>query len=113
VFESAGGRLDYEAGQRLTLSVHAGGRVQKRCYSFSIATRCLAPGRQRPPRRDGAVSPVLHPLRTGDTLQAAPASGSFTLPSPSSGEHCYVLVGGGGGLTPLISLAETALRRDR
>lgn len=113
VLEAAAGSLPYEAGQHLTLSVHAGGRVQKRCYSFSTSPL----GASRPAvsvRRveDGAVSPVLHSLRAGDTLKAAPASGSFTLPPPGSGERRFVLVGGGVGLTPLISLAETALRRD-
>ena len=113
VLEATSGSLPYQAGQHLTLSVEAGGRLLKRCYSFSTSPL----GSSLPAvsvRRldDGLVSPLLHALRVGDTLKAAPASGSFTLPPVASGERRFVLVGGGVGLTPLISLAETALRRD-
>ena len=114
VLESVTGALDYEAGQHLTLLADIGGETVRRCYSFS--TSPLAGVRPAITVRrigEGRVSAHLHDrIRVGDTLRAAPPSGSFTLPALARGVRHFVLVGGGVGITPLISLAETALRRD-
>lgn len=114
VLEPASGSLAYQAGQHLTLLVNADGGTLRRCYSFS--TSPLSGGRPAVTVRrvdGGRVSPLLHErVRVGDTLKATPPSGSFTLPAAGSGERRFVFVGGGVGITPLISLAETALRRD-
>jgi ring-1,2-phenylacetyl-CoA epoxidase subunit PaaE len=104
--------FDYRAGQHLTLLVEIDGRVHRRCYSFSssplagglpVITVRLAP--------DGLVSRHLHRrIGVGDTLQALDPSGEFTLAiAPDAGRH-VVLVAGGVGITPLVSLAETVLR---
>lgn len=113
VLDPLTGSLPYQAGQHLTLLVDVDGGAHKRCYSFS--TSPLGGSRAAISVRrveGGVVSPHLHDvLRVGDTLRAAPPSGSFTLPEAGSGERRFVFVGGGVGLTPLISLAETALRQ--
>jgi len=114
ILEPVTGALAYQAGQHLTLLVDLGGDTLRRCYSFS--TSPLGAGRPAITVRriaDGRVSTHLHDrIRAGDTLKAAPPSGSFTLSAEDGGERRFVFVGGGVGITPLISLAETALRRD-
>lgn len=114
VLEPAGGPLAYEAGQHLTLLVDVEGRPVRRCYSFSTSPLATSRPAITVRRVDtGQVSPHLHEhVRVGDTLKAALPSGSFTLPVLGSGARRFVFVGGGVGLTPLVSLAETALRRD-
>ncbi len=114
VVEPVAGRLAFQAGQHLTLLVGIDGEVVRRCYSFSTSPL----GGSRPAftvRRvgGGRVSTWLHDtVRVGDVLKASPPSGSFTLAAEDVLERRLVLVGGGVGVTPLVSLAETALRRD-
>lgn len=114
VLEPVGGSFGYQAGQHLTLLVPLDGQTLRRCYSFS--TSPLAGGRPAITVRrvaGGRVSTHLHDrVRVGDTLRAAPPSGGFTLPPIEAGAQGLVLVAGGVGITPLLSLAETALRRD-
>lgn len=114
VLEPVTGPLAYKAGQHLTLLVPLDGSTVRRCYSFS--TSPLAEGRPAFSVRrveGGRVSAWLHDtVRVGDVLVAAPPSGSFTLPGEDRGERRFVFAGGGVGVTPLVSLAETALRRD-
>lgn len=117
VLEAPGGgapALAYRAGQHLTLLVEAGGATQRRCYSFS--TSPLADGLPAITVRraaDGVVSRHLHDhVRAGDTLLALEPSGDFTLPTDPDARRHLVLVAGGVGVTPLISLAETVLRAE-
>ena len=104
----------YRAGQHLTLLVDAGGATHRRCYSFSSSP--LAGGLPAITVKrvsDGVVSRHLHEhVRAGDTLLALDPTGDFTLATdPAAGRH-LVLVAGGVGITPLVSLAETVLRAE-
>lgn len=114
LLEPVSGSLSWQAGQHLTFLVDVDGRPQRRCYSFSSSPLSGAGAAVSVRRVDGgAVSPFFHDhVRVGDTLKATPPSGSFTLPAEDGPERRFVFAGGGVGLTPLISLAETALRRD-
>ncbi|MGV9992841.1 hypothetical protein [Streptomyces sp. NPDC003374] len=49
-------------------------------------------------------------LEVGDTLEVGPPKGSFTLADHPGAHH--VLIGGGSGITPLMSMATTALHDD-
>lgn len=106
--------LRYRAGQHLTLLVDAGGTTHRRCYSFS--TSPLAAGLpaitvKRVP--DGVVSHHLHEhVRAGDTLLALEPTGDFTIETDADAQRHLVLVAGGVGITPLVSLAETVLRAE-
>jgi ferredoxin-NADP reductase len=106
--------LAYRAGQHLTVLVDVDGREQRRCYSFS--TSPLAAGLPAITVRrieSGAVSRRLHDgLRRGATLVALAPTGEFTVDlDPAAARH-LVMVAGGVGITPLISLAETVLRAE-
>lgn len=106
--------LAYSAGQHLTLLVDIDGTTHRRCYSFSTSP---ASG-DRPAitvKRDpgGLVSRHLHErIRTGDTLTASEPTGPFTLDTDASLARTVVFVAGGVGITPLVSLAETLLRKE-
>jgi len=106
--------LAYRAGQHLTLLVDAGGATHRRCYSFS--TSPLAEGLPAITVKrmaDGVVSTHLHDrLREGDTLLALDPSGDFTLEPQADARRHLVLVAGGVGITPLVSIAETVLRAE-
>ncbi len=104
----------YRAGQHLTLLVDADGATHRRCYSFS--TSPLADGLpaitvKRMPQ--GVVSRHLHDhVRAGDTLTALDPTGDFTLATDPAARRHLVMVAGGVGITPLMSLAETVLRAE-
>jgi len=105
--------IDYRAGQHLTLLLDIDGTPARRCYSFSSA-----PGISALPaitvRRvaDGRVSSHLHDhVKAGDTLLALEPSGCFTLDESAGSAPRLVLIAGGVGVTPLISIAESTLRR--
>ena len=106
--------LHYRAGQHLTLLVDVGSTTHRRCYSFSTS-----PGAGGLPaitvRRtaDGVVSRHLHDhVSVGDTLLALDPSGDFTIDIDPAARRHIVMVAGGVGLTPLVSLAETVLREE-
>jgi len=111
-----GGRpaLAYRAGQHLTLLVDVDGVTERRCYSFSsspLATEAPAITVKR--KADGRVSRHLHErVRAGDTLLALEPGGEFTVTTEPDGARHLVLVAGGVGITPLISIAETVLRAE-
>jgi ferredoxin-NADP reductase len=104
----------YRAGQHLTLLVDAGGATHRRCYSFS--TSPLAGGRPAITVKrmaDGVVSRHLHEhVRAGDMLVSLDPTGEFTLATDAMARRHLVLVAGGVGITPLVSLAETVLRAE-
>jgi ferredoxin-NADP reductase len=106
--------FSYRAGQHLTLLVDAGGSAHRRCYSFS--TSPLAGGLPAitvKRKVGGVVSRHLHEhVRVGDTLQALDPTGDFTLRTDAAATRHIVLVAGGVGITPLVSLAETVLRAE-
>lgn len=106
--------FNYRAGQHLTLLVDAGGTTHRRCYSFS--TSPLAGGLPAITVKrmaDGVVSRHLHDhVRAGDTLVSLEPTGEFTLATEATARRNLVLVAGGVGITPLVSLAETVLRTE-
>jgi ferredoxin-NADP reductase len=106
--------FSYRAGQHLTLLVEAEGTMHRRCYSFS--TSPLAGGLPAITVKrlaDGVVSRHLHEhVRAGDTLLALDPTGDFTIATEPAASRHVVLVAGGVGITPLVSLAETVLRAE-
>ncbi|WP_430787435.1 1,2-phenylacetyl-CoA epoxidase subunit PaaE [Actinoplanes sp. G11-F43] len=98
-------RFRFRPGQSLT--VHRAG--ERRTYSI-----CAPAG--APPRigvrevPGGAVSSwIVRDLRAGDLVEVAPPAGRFT-PGPAA-EGRHVLIAAGSGITPVLSIAATLLRR--
>jgi ring-1,2-phenylacetyl-CoA epoxidase subunit PaaE len=111
---TAGEPVAFAAGQFFTLHVRLpDGEVAKRAYSAS-STPLDASGVSVTVKRvaDGRVSThVVEQLREGDVIDVLGPSGSFT-PQPARGARRLLLVGGGSGITPLMSIARTHLATE-
>ena len=99
--------FDFVAGQFLTVRVRADGREHVRCYSISSA-----PGARGyleiSVKRLGLVSGTLHAtVRPGSTMTIKSPAGAFTYPADD--DRPIVLVAGGVGITPLMSMLRHAV----
>ena len=104
----------HRAGQYTTVEVEIDGVRHRRCYSISSAPsdRRVAITVKRV--AGGKVSPWLHEhLRPGDVLRISPAAGDFVLaPEPVAAAAPLLLLGGGSGVTPLMSILRDLVDRD-
>lgn len=111
IFEPPAGWLDFKPGQFLTLAVPSDlTGVAARCYSLSSTP---GEGLKVTVKRtvDGYASNwIADHLKAGDTLRVLPPSGIFT---PASLDADLLLFAGGSGVTPIMSIARTALRDGR
>lgn len=100
----------FEAGQFLTVCVQADGKSVKRAYSISSAP--YANGYvEISVKRQGLVSGTLHAtVRPGSTLTIKPPAGRFVY--PSGDERPIVLLAGGVGITPLMSMLRHAVTAE-
>jgi ring-1,2-phenylacetyl-CoA epoxidase subunit PaaE len=109
-----GTEWSYQPGQYLVLQAEVAGERLRRAFSLSTAPgldshlavtiKCIP---------DGRVSHYLREsLRVGSTVQVFPPSGKFTLHvDPARARH-VVLVGGGSGITPLMSQLRSVLAHE-
>jgi nitric oxide dioxygenase len=105
--------IRHRPGQYLTFWLEVPGHHPlKRNYSISSAPddRTYRISVKREP--GGIVSNWLHDMvEPGAILKAAPPAGEFFL--PENPERPIVLISGGVGLTPMVSMLETAVRAGR
>ncbi len=97
----------FRPGQSLTLRRMVEGKDERRSYSI-----CSPAG--QPPRigvrevPGGALSGwLVHQVRPGDRVEVQPPSGNFTPDLGLPGRH--VLIAAGSGITPVLSIAASAL----
>lgn len=102
-------RFSYRAGQFLTFELPWGGGTIARCYSLSSSPDCDDEWVFTVKRvAGGRASNWLHDsLREGDRVRALPPAGRFVLTEASA--RPLLLFGGGSGITPLYSIAKSAL----
>ena len=103
-------RFRYQPGQFLTLAVPSEQTgVAARCYSLSSSPH-EHPGRLTVTvkRTDGGYASnwICDHVRPGSTLRVLPPSGIFT---PASLDADLLLLAGGSGITPIMSITRTAL----
>ncbi len=101
----------HRAGQHTTVEVEIDGVRHRRCYSISSAPsdRHLAITVKRV--AGGRVSPWLHAhVRPGHVLRLGPAAGDFGL-EPAEVAAPLLLLGGGSGVTPLMSILRDLVDR--
>lgn len=109
--EDGGNIMDFEPGQYLTVLLNVDGVALRRNYSLSCA-----PGEghyrisvKREP--DGVASTYLHnQVAEGDVVELLPPSGEFTL---GTAHRPLVLLTGGVGITPAISMLKVAAPTGR
>lgn len=102
--------FEFQAGQFLSLRTESEGKSLVRCYTISSP-----PDWRRhleiTVKRQGRVSAALHDsLRPGSRLSIRGPGGRFLYPGGS--DRPVVLLGGGVGVTPLMSMLRHAFSRD-
>lgn len=100
--------IQFEAGQFFTIVRKTGDKTVRRAYSASspahVTSEVRLTVKQVP---NGLVSTdLVTNLKEGDVVEVAGPSGNFTVPG---GRKHLVLLGGGSGITPLMSIARTHL----
>jgi ring-1,2-phenylacetyl-CoA epoxidase subunit PaaE len=114
VTEADGSALEFRPGQFLSVDVTVDGERLRRAYS--LASPCLpdVPAHVTVKRIEtGRVSNYLNDtVREGDELQVLGPSGTFTIEPRQVNERQLIMVAGGVGITPIMSILESALRLE-
>ena len=98
--------LDYRPGQHLTIRARVHGRTFMRVFSLS-STPGLDEHLRITVKRNGPVSHwLLDEARVGDTIVAQYPTGDFV---PEPGDAPMVMIAGGSGITPLMSMIRHTL----
>ena len=98
----------YRPGQFVTLRLLVDGRHVPRCYSMSSAPAVDDAPRVTVKRVDGGRGSnwVCDHLKPGDVIEVLPPAGVFT---PRSLDGDFLLLAGGSGITPVLSILRSAL----
>ena len=112
--EQDGTPIAFEPGQFLSLDVDVDGQTLRRAYS--LANACL-PGTATHITvkriKEGRVSNHLNEaIRAGMELRVLGPSGNFTVQPHSLRQRRLVMIAGGSGITPIMSILETVLRSE-
>ncbi len=103
--------VSYKAGQFLTLIPVINGKKERRSYSMSSSPNrdaSIAITVKRVP--NGLVSNFLcDNLKVGDAIEVMEPMGHFIIEPNPRQARTIVLVGGGSGITPLLSIAKSVL----
>lgn len=104
-------KIKYLPGQYLTLSVPVNGKTHNRCYSL-----CTSPysdntlGVTVKRVEKGIVSNYLNDtMKAGSKLEVMGPDGKFTIDTDVDNNRHIVLIGGGSGITPLMSILKSTL----
>jgi len=99
----------FRPGQHVLLSLEIAGARQGRCFSLSSAPRQDGLLRLTIKRKDdGPVSTAAHALQPGDIVRLSQAQGDF---APRESQGPLLLLSGGSGITPMVSLVQDAADR--
>lgn len=102
--------FDFTAGQFMPVRIRVDGRELTRCYSISSAP-AVQGYLEISVKRQGVVSNALHATaRPGSLLTIRQAAGSFTF--PAGDDRPIVLIAGGIGVTPLMSMLRHAVMTE-
>ncbi|WP_323757434.1 ferredoxin--NADP reductase [Roseivirga sp.] len=108
------GTIQYKAGQFFTLIANINGKQERRAYSL-----CTSPFVDQYPAvtvkrvEGGLMSNHLGDnLKAGDVMEVLEPIGNFVTTFDSNNERHIVLFGGGSGITPLMSIAKSALSQE-
>lgn len=99
--------FEFEAGQFITVRMRVDGKDYARCYSISSAPHVRG-YLEISVRRQGVVSNALHAtVRSGAQLSVKAPAGAFRY--PAGDDRPIVLLAGGIGITPLMSMLRHAV----
>ena len=112
--QPADGDIAYKSGQFFTVIAEINGKEERRAYSlcsspFVDANPAVAVKRVE----GGLMSNFLNDhAKAGQELRLMEPIGNFTTEFEATSERHIVLFGGGSGITPLISIAKSALDQE-
>ena len=113
-FEKPSEKFDYQSGQYTTVILDVNGESVRRAYSL-----CSSPFVDEFPSigvkrvKDGIVSNYINDqVKVGSVVEILEPMGNFKCTVESNGQRSVVLMGGGSGMTPLISIAKTILTQE-
>lgn len=104
------GEFSYRPGQFLTVRVPADGGAVARCYSLSSSPETGDRPAITVKRAGYGSSWLVDHVAAGDELDVLPPAGTFT---PDSLDADLLLIAGGSGITPVMSIVKSALARGR
>ena len=110
--EADGSALEFRPGQFLSVDVVIEGERLRRAYSLASACLPGVPVHITVKRiQDGRVSNYLNDtIAVGDKLAVLGPSGNFTVEPRAVNARHLLMVAGGSGITPIMSILETVLR---
>lgn len=106
-----GAQLDFQPGQFVTVVVRIGDAEHRRAYSICSPSHTRTSIRIGVKRLGGGIVSTFlcDQMRVGDRLDVLGPSGTFTVrPDPEQARQ-LVLIAGGSGITPMLSIAESVL----
>lgn len=114
VFEQPEPKLNYQAGQFLTLILVVGGKEVRRAYSLSSSpVTDVLPAITVKRVKDGIVSNhIADQIKAGDKIRIMDPAGHFTVDFNASSQKNLILFAGGSGITPILSLIKTLLSTE-
>jgi ring-1,2-phenylacetyl-CoA epoxidase subunit PaaE len=103
--------FNYKHGQYITVKLPVNGEENRRAYSISSSPVTDSELSVTVKKVDeGKVSRYLNEeIKEGDILEVMPPLGNFTVELNSERKKNYILIGGGSGITPLMSILKTIL----
>lgn len=106
--------FQYKAGQYLTLKFKINGEEVRRAYSFSSSpTTDQTPTVTVKRVNNGLVSNHINDhIKNGSVIEVMPAHGRFTPEIKEENRKNYYLIGGGSGITPLMSIIKTVVEEE-
>lgn len=107
--------FQYHPGQYLTLRVYIEGAEYRRAFSLSSSPATDSHLSVTIKRVEGGrVSNYIRDtLQTGDVIEVMPPMGNFGLVASPENRNHYILIGGGSGITPLMSMLKTVLHVEQ
>ncbi len=113
--EEDGSPLEFQPGQFLSIDVEVDGQRLRRAYSLASPSLPDVPRHITVKRiQDGRASNLLNDtIAEGAELKVLGPSGSFTVEPRAVNQRHLVMIAGGSGITPIMSILETVLRVER
>jgi ring-1,2-phenylacetyl-CoA epoxidase subunit PaaE len=112
--EPESGKLNYKPGQFITLILTVEGKKIRRAYSLSSSPYLGENPTVTIKRVEGGMMSnyINSKLKTGNEIEIMEPMGSFTTEISADNRRHIFLVGGGSGVTPLMSLAKSILSEE-
>lgn len=107
-------QVSYKSGQFLTVVADINGKEERRAYSLCSSPFTDSDLAVTVKRVEGGLmsNHLNDNVKAGDTIKLMPPIGNFFTDFEGKNKRHIVLFGGGSGITPLISIAKSALDQE-